>query len=97
VRERIANLRALRLRAAGDAQGAAAVLREAIVLDPGVVELHFNLGQISSDVGAWEDAERAFARVIGRHPAEYATSPTSGSCRASSAPAHGWSPLGREG
>jgi len=68
MRERIANLRALRLRAAGDAEAAAAVLREAIALDPNVVELHFNLGQISSDVGAWEDAERAFGRVIALDP-----------------------------
>jgi hypothetical protein len=39
----------------------------------------------------------AFARVIGRHSAEFATSTTTASCQASSPPAHGWIPLGREG
>jgi tetratricopeptide (TPR) repeat protein len=68
VRERLANVRAIRLRADGDYAGAAAVLREAIALDPEVVELHFNLGQTSSDVGAWDEAERAFKRVVELDP-----------------------------
>lgn len=68
MRERIANARALRLRANGDYAGATAILREAIALDPDVVELHFNLGQTSSDTGSWDEAESAFTRVVELDP-----------------------------
>ncbi len=68
MRARIANARALELRARGDATGATAILREAIIEDPDIYELQFNLGQLCSDVGAWADAEHAFERVIALQP-----------------------------
>jgi hypothetical protein len=41
--------------------------------------------------------ECAYARVVDRHTAETAPGPTGTPCRASAAPAHGWTPLGHEG
>ncbi len=68
MRSRLANARAIGLRNAGKTDEATAVLRDAIVLDPDIPELHFNLGQLSSDIGKWEEAETAFKRVIALDP-----------------------------
>ena len=65
----------------GQAQQAAATLREIIAAEPDIVDAHFALGSIYMTAGLWKEAISEFERVLALNPQDTFTALNLGVCR----------------